>query len=294
MNNIFDPTKATYLEEPNDQKNYELSFLVGERYFQSNQDVQYFTSLLCNGILNVSQIVVKGKNNISIPINIKQVQEKLSYQEILSDLVLYELITGEEDRSLLPVSGEKTLGSVGPHNCIIFREGNYSIFDIYDFGKKIDENDVLRQIVYTIRNLYDNNYLDEIDFFDQLFLSPEENPSVSIGKQGFFQRMQSKIDEFLNRYDGEEGKKFFIIQKLHSCPEEEKDVIDERYEELIYTLKNVKKVISQDNIREKAIYYICTDYKLIKNDFLAHLSKTKELFRQILFIFKTKVKEIIL
>jgi len=294
MREVFDPTKATYLSPPDNQKNFELPCFDWERYFKHYQDTQHFTSLLCNWILNVSQIIKKWKSNISIPINEKLVSEKLSYQEIISDIVLYQLITWEQDRSILLKSDMKSMWEIQSHNCLIFREWTYSIFDIGDNGFKLEENEIFRQIVYSLRELYDNKYLDEFNFYDCLFLSPEENNFINIWTQWFFQRMLSKVKEFLNRYDWEEWKDFFITQKKYSCPDEDNKKILDRYNNLIYTLKNIKKVISQDNIREKAIYEINTDYELVKEDFIQHLLKTKELFLQILNIFKNKVKKIIL
>lgn len=290
MNNSFDPTKATYLEPPENQTNYELSSTVWDTHFIWSQNVQHFTSLLCHWILNVSQVLKKWQDNVSIPIREELIEEKLSFQEILADIVLYQLITWDWDRDLLPMSWKNTWWKIQLHNCLIFNWWNYSIFDIYDYCEIVEEDEVLRKIIHNIRLLHDNKYLDDPDFFDWLFLSPEENDYINTWKQWFFQRMQSKIEEFLVRYDWEEWKTFFIMQKQYSCPDEDMKSIIERYEELIYTLKNIKKVISQANIREIALKKVWEDYLLVKEDLKLHLTKVFKLFWQLLNILKSKIR----
>lgn len=260
--NSFDPTKATYLKPPEDQTNYTIPFTVWEKYFPWSQNVQHFTSLLCHWILNVSQVLKAWKDNVSIPIREELVEEKLSFQEILADMVLYQLITWDWDRNLLPMSWKKTWWKIQLHNCLIFSSWSYSIFDINDFWDVVEvikEGDVLKEIIHNIRLLYDNKHLDDPDFFNWLFLTPEEDDYNSVWKQWFFQRMLAKIDEFLARYDWEEWKQFFIIQKQYSCPDESIEEINKRYELLIITLKNIKKIISQDNIREIALRHLSED-----------------------------------
>jgi hypothetical protein len=40
-----------------------------------------------------------------------------------------------------------------------------------------------------------------------------------------------------------------------------------RYEDLIFTLKNIKEVISHENIKDLAIKYISSDLNFVKEDF---------------------------
>jgi hypothetical protein len=304
-NHFFDPTKATYIHPPEDQYNYPKSteIWIGRKYSQ----IETFTSLMCNWVLNVSQILnIWNDEKISIPINPELVKEKLSFQEILSDIVLYQLITWEDDRILIPTSCAKNWKYVNFHNCEIFHSWTYSIFDIYDFWPRISKDEVLNEIITNIRYLYRNDFMDDLDIFECLFIEPDENNFINIWKKGFFQRMLWKVDEFLERYEWEEWKKFFLRQKARSTdyiniPKWLYDKEDiwydedlERYENLIFTLKNIKEVISQENIKEIILEFMCLNFDFVKKDLKWHIKKSIELLLQLVYIsIRNSIKNIL-
>lgn len=290
-NDLFDPTKVSYLVPPEWQINFKKSYIFEWQKFDPS--IEILISLICNWILNVSQVIMTDEYEVtSIPINPEKVEEKLSYQEVLADIVLYQLLSWDYDRDILLSSNNISWNKICFHNCDI-SSSSYSIFDICDFWPEITEDEVFYLIFEIIRSLYDNDFLDNINFFDEIFLSPEENDFVSIWKQGFFQRMLSKVDEFLERYDNEDWKKLFLRQKAKSLNfkntpsyiKKEKDIwFDEdleRYNNLIFSLKSIKSIISWDNIRNKALEYLGSDIDFINRDLKKHILKVKELSKKL-------------
>lgn len=290
-NNLFDPTKVSYLVPPEWQINFKKSYIFEWQKFDPS--IEILISLICNWILNVSQVVMTDEYEVtSIPINPEKVEEKLSYQEVLADIVLYQLLSEEYDRDLLLSSEQVSWSKIWFHNCNIF-ERSYSIFDIYDFWPKVYEKDVFKLIFEIIRSLYNNEFLDDIELFNNIFISPEENDSISIWKHGFFERMLLKVNEFLERYDNEEWKTFFLRQVAKSLNfknmpsdfKEEKDIwYDkdlERYNNLVFSLKNIKSVISWSDIKNKALEYLGSDIDFINKDLKKHILKVKELSKKL-------------
>lgn len=300
-NKPFDPTKVTFLYPPEWQHNYE-----DELFRLNEKSIEIFTSLIFNWILNVSQILdAWGKKRISIPINPEFVDEKLSFLEILSDIVLYQLITWEDDRWIHLTNDKRTKNweYIKSHNCIIFSKGTYSIFDIYKFIHKIPKDEVFKKIFLNIRELYSNDFFTRDDFYFLLCAWFDDE----IWKNNFFWRMLLKVNEFLERYDWDEWKKFFLRQKAHSVNSDwmpsqlnEKedfwyDKDEEEYENLIFTLKNIKEVISQDDMKEVAMEYLYSDFNFVKNDLVLHLKKSGELLLQLITAaIPKKVKNILL
>ena len=106
--------------------------------------------------------------------------------------------------------------------------------------------------------------------------------------------MLLNVNEFLNNYDWEEWRSFFLRQVVkardyNTIPKDLKKKDDiwfdediERYENLIFTLKNIKEVISVEDIEGKMLDYMWTDYTFIKNEVELHLTKVRELLARLL------------
>ena len=283
-------SKITYLYPPDNQVNYSrehspifLKWQNKSYNWRKTWQAETFVSLMCHWILNVSQVLdIWHYEKVSIPILETTCDEKLSIQEILSDIVLYELITDDNDHSIVLDNDEraKDWNIIKWHNCIIYKEGTYSLFDTIDHWNKIEKEEVKDKIISSIRNILDKEFLADADEWYHYF-------------EWFFDRMLLNVNEFLNNYDWEEWRSFFLRQVVkardyNTIPKDLKKKDDiwfdediERYENLIFTLKNIKEVISVEDIEGKMLDYMWTDYTFIKNEVELHLTKVRELLARL-------------
>ncbi len=291
---MLDNSKVTYLVPPPEQINYIQNYNPASYKWRESWRVKTFVSHLCHWILNVSQALdVWYNKKISIPINPQNVEERLMFQQILADIVLYQLITWDNDRHITYDNDDraKDWNVIKWHNCIIFREWTYSIFDIFDFWSSLSKEKVLEEIIISVRDLLENYYMDDQDQRDHIFL-------------WFFDRMLVKVDMFLELYWWETWRKFFLRQVAHSRDPEPilhdiqgkddiwYDMDIERYEALIYTLNNIREVISIQNIEEEILDYMYWDYDFLKKELKTNLEKGRDLlFRILKFWIPNKIKK---
>jgi len=276
-----DPTKISHIWVPNRRK-YKLD---------TKYEDEIIISLIFRWIINVCEVVQDWENNtFSIPINPEQVEERLEYNEIIADILLYQVLSWCQDRKLIYQDDYRSdfWEHIWPHNCRIFPQGTYSIFDIVWTFPKIPRNQVEAVFYYELRYLfwYDDNESRSLqDFFDTDLAMAEKMKD----------RILKNARKLLERYEWEGGKKFFLTQcaqasfPYNSKPwsfikglsEKEDFWYDgelEIYDNLVFSLTNIITVF------EEWYYDLFSSKEFIREDcrnkFRYHIWKAWEYFKR--------------
>ncbi|MFA5917003.1 MAG: hypothetical protein WC850_02065 [Candidatus Gracilibacteria bacterium] len=267
----------SFLDIPEQQITYDRGKHISE---------EVFFSLLCNGILNVCQLLQnKEGNDISIPINPECVDEKLVMQEILADISLVELLSSNSwDRTIFPSEDSRNTNgeTITPNNCRIFSSGSYSVFDIDNVKlKNIPKSKILHNLYESIKSLYGDIGTSPLD----IHISSEYFINIGLLNHVYGKRILKKVREFQDRYDNNKGKELFLRQISHSefpvnfVRNEIKSIISklediwfdkdlEKYNNFIATLKNIEDVFLNDS--EALENYLCNSKKIILEDIAYH------------------------
>ncbi len=232
------------------------------KYQRSAQIIkeEILLSHLCKGIINFCDLVRDNSWRVfSIPLNPDFVEEHLDITEILADIALLEVLTGNTwDRSIVPwydyrsESGEFITGN----NCRLFHQWTYSIFDIDDVEfRSLWRNSMLKAFYISIKNLY---YISDLPWASTQLLE------LDVTDEEFWDRIISRVHLFLERYDNPEWKKLFLRQIAHSSSDyrnTQKRVLillrwkedvwfdedREMYERFIALLRMIQDIFSQNN-----------------------------------------------
>ena len=89
----YDPTITSHLLPPDEQINYKVTFdkELDSKYSWQNE---MLTSLIFRGVLNVNQVLILSESEmVKIPFNLDNITQKLSLQEIVADIVLYQMLS---------------------------------------------------------------------------------------------------------------------------------------------------------------------------------------------------------
>lgn len=272
-----DETKFSYISLPN-KINYKRDIKI--------QDEILF-SLVCKWILNVCQLIEDESWDVySIPLNPKNVEEKLSMEEILADISLMELLSWDWlDRTIFPHNDErsKTWETVVWNNLRIYPNWVYSIFDIWIFNsEKRNNENITKTLWQSIKNLHwdVDNIIYPINFFIESELLWEK----------YWNRILKKVEEFLKRYDSVEWKSVFLAQIRQSVkprqfvPQRVNDILwnakdfwykkdEEKYENFIKTLKRLKAIFSKNN---KALEKYISSKKVFEEEVRIQIRKILE------------------
>lgn len=260
---------------------------------------EILVSLLVRWIVNISEIVrIKGKAySLAQPLNMGH--EKLWIEEILADICLIEVLTGNSgDRSIVPFSndvrnqhGEHVTGN----NCRVYHDGTYSVFDIDSLEfRKLWENDVLYEFYLALSRMYGVEDMPQKSSFLLYYELPSEK---------FWNRVANRVKLFLERYDCEDGEKLFLRQIAHASSdyrsvtpetlkklEGKEDVWftedEELYKNFIYLLHSIYSIFSQNS-------YVLSEYidrsrrvilKEIRETVIALMENLKLLVQKILWM----------
>jgi hypothetical protein len=246
-----DETKFSYISLPN-KINYKRDVKI--------QDEILF-SLVCKWILNVCQLIEDESWDVySIPLNPKNVEEKIEIEEILADLSLAELLSWDTwDRSIIPGNDyrSKSWENITGNNLRIYHSWIYSIFDFDDTTLwNIKYKEILAKLWESITNLYWD--------YNDLIAYPSYFINVWLLSELYWNRILKKVEEFLKRYDSVEWKNLFLAQIRQSvkprqfAPQRVNDILwnakdfwykkdEEKYENFIKTLKRLKAIFSKNN-----------------------------------------------
>ncbi len=266
---------------------------------------EVFFSLLCNWILNVCQLLQnKEWNDISIPINPEDIDEKLAMQEILADISLVELLSSNSwDRTIFPSEDYRNTNweTITPNNCRIFTSWSYSVFDIEEVNlRNIPKSKILHNLYESIKSLYwdiGGKFSLDIHINSEYFIN------MGLLNHVYWERILKKVREFLDRYDNNKWKELFFCQISHSVlPVNlarneinskisklediwfDKDL--EKYNNFIATLKNIEDVFLNDS--DALQNYLCNSRKIVLEDIAYH---TKWLIEN-LWYFKIEWKSV--
>lgn len=288
-----DPTKLSPLTLDKDSQIY-------QRMTHTNE---IFISFLCRGILNFCPIVwdKKTKKYYSIWLNPKNIEEKgLWMSEIIADISLFCLLFDDTDRGIsLSNNYQNWSVSIQLHNCEIFKEWTYSLYDCDTWwvAKKLDNN-ILKSLYEVVQELYST-------LIDDDFIPWEYFLELDRLWEDFGTRIYKKVCEFLERYDWEDGKIFFFRQyreailEFSSIRKEIRQILDQKediwfdwekemYDIFIFNLKKIKNAFETD-LRSLELYIIY-DEQLVKKEMIA---SGKRLIRSIREFFSLKLRKII-
>ncbi len=246
-----DPTSYSLLTIPDGISGYKRKKYLRE---------EVFCSLLFKGILNFCDILVDMEwNAVSIPMNPQFVDEKLELTQIIADIALIEVLTGNTwDRSVIPQYDHRNQQehAIMGNNCCIFYEGTYSVFDIDDANFRfLRVEDILWEFLRSIQNLYSVHDLPGAPFS----LVELEVTGIVFGN-----RIVDRVSRLLERYDNLEWKKLFFEQRLYVSYKGKKtlektlnihewkddiwsDEDREMYERFIRLLRIIRDIFSQNN-----------------------------------------------
>lgn len=199
----------SFLVKPLDRPTY--TKLIHNDCSTVDDFAKYFSSLVFNGVLNTAQIVYSWIQRISIALTWELHREVLTFAEVVSDIVLYQLISWDNDRHLLLTTDDRSNNDrsdnkdlIRSYNCMVFPWGSYTIYDLHFLFVWLnewellwlEEWDIFSKIIDNIKELFNNRHLDLTAFeniFDEFWLD---------WKTGvFFTRMQKKIRELISRYE---------------------------------------------------------------------------------------------
>ena len=292
----YDPTITSYLLPPDEQVNYKVTFdkELDSKYSWQNE---MLTSLIFRGVLNVNQVLIMSETEmVKIPFNSDNITQKLSLQEIVADIVLYQILSWDNDRKIKYTEDARDISweTIKWHNCIIYSKWTYSIFDVYLFNTAIEKNDVISSIIDNIIELTEENWLCVSESLED-FLYPlrwEEDKS-------FFFRIRKQSDKLYSMYSWKEGKALFIRQiaksesmwkNPHAHISDNEDVIYdkdiEEYDRFILNLENIISVISWENLSprhlyDKCIEYVTEDYDFLSSQLIIHVKEVKHLINRL-------------
>ena len=201
---------------------------------------ELFFPLLCSGILNVCPAVIKWWIVYSIAINPALVDEVLSYEQIIADIALAELLFWDTwDRLLNFIWGKVW---VELNNAKVFEAGTYSIFD-FELWKitKVPKSKVVEWLITSLQNLHGGEFVN-IWFLNRYALVWED----------FGKRILTCTALFLERYDNKQGEALYISQYLRTekliqdrNPETLRKKWEREYFNFIVTLRNIQTVFQK-------------------------------------------------
>lgn len=254
----IDPSKTSYITLPDNAIHYmihdpnitsdeflpeeELEEHIEQSLIQAEESM--FAGLVCQWILNFSQVIKQNEKYYSLFLDDTQLAEKLLYDEILADICLFQLLI-EYTPEVWPPDRKMVFGDdseskthpISAHNCIVSQRGTYSIFDIDGIiWHKYNKNTLLRAFVDNIMYLIDCNYLDL-------------NTLIAHGKgtsKSFTLRIINRVQEFLERYSDPMGKTLFFKQCKKSWVTETQKDSEEMYDTFISNLRLIHKTFTED------------------------------------------------
>jgi hypothetical protein len=252
--NSYDPSKVTHLGLWITQNTYPRhdEFVNREHYRQ-----EILVSMVLRSCLNICEHIEEEWIVHSVPLDLTAVKEQLTLSQILADFVLYHLITWDTDRDLCWQNDyrSKEWENISTHNCRIWPNGTYSIFDLeWDFVR-IEKKDIEFLIIQYIKDLlspdkYDSPITHESIGPDLWLLDDEE----------LVDRMLKTSKILLDQYDNPEWKIFFLKQSwmafqwrntnpnLDLSTKEDiwYDEDLERYNDFIFTTRNIHEHLSEN------------------------------------------------
>lgn len=294
----YDPTITSHLLPPDEQINYKVTFdkELDSKYSWQNE---MLTSLIFRGVLNVNQVLILSESEmVKIPFNLDNITQKLSLQEIVADIVLYQMLSWDNDRKIKYTEDDRDISweVIKWHNCIIYSKWTYSIFDVYSFNTTIDKTDVIPSIIDNIIELTEENWLcvayNLEDFLYPLKWKEDKN---------FFFRMKKQCEKLYSIYSWIEGRALFVRQIAKSESmwknppaqifNKEDFLYDEdikEYERFILNLENIMSVISSEDLScidlyNKCIEYITEDYDFLSTQITIHTKEIKHLIKRLIF-----------
>jgi len=196
-----DPTRISHIWEVNDEK-YCIWW---------GQEVQHFISLLTRWILPVCEVFEENWIFYSIAMNHSEIKERISIPEAVADLVLLHILT--DSHQLIDRSFYDTLE--WKQENFIYDKWSLSIYDLeIEIGdtKIYDSWSITKAILKHITRI--KWWSEESHEFKKL-MRCKNNQTL------FKQRFLKKINLFLEQYDSEDGKTFFLNILIKSWAEEE-------------------------------------------------------------------------
>lgn len=246
-------------------------------YLRDESFEEVFVSLLCRGILNFCPFIFseKDKKFYSLWLNPENVEEITPFPEVIADLSLFMTLFWDVDRNiLLSTSYQDKVNIIQTHNCQVFPQWSYSIFDFEnvwnDSFLQYPIEDVCRRIYANIQELYEmwaeNHYISWTYFLELDLLG-----------ESFWKRILKKVNEFLERYTGSEWEKLFFCQirkalfyeyplswdtyNMEDCFYDSEKLY---YSIFLKSLENIKYTFERDVLALEQ--YICYDRDLIKKE----------------------------
>lgn len=280
-----DPTQISYISLPPRDEIFKL---------EENYNDDTIISLIFRWIINVCQIIEDSEGNAySVPIRPENIREKLEFNEIIADIVLYQVISWCQDRKLTYQDDRRSdfWENIWPHNCRIFSQGTYSIFDILWDIKAIPLHQIEARFYEDLKYIFsyesseDRSLQDFVDF------------DAAMGDE-MKDRILKNTTKLLDRYQWTEWKKLFHTQYAQAgTPYQQKawDFIKnlsdkedlwykhelQDYENLITTLTNIK-IFFEENYET-----VFSSLDFIKEDarvkFRFHLSQAWGYLKKIFF-----------
>lgn len=241
----YDPTKISHMYLPEESPIYTIQRERGA----------LLVSLVTRSCLHVCEIINQDNTLYSLPLDLWKVEWGLSFNQILADIVFYQLITWDYDRDLCLWSDYRSKHgeNITTHNCRIWSHGTYSIFDIeWDFIR-LKKEDIEWQIIKYIKKLLSFNHYNSPITFQTIW------PDYGLlDNNELVDRILKHTRELLYIYDSPEGKIFFLRQcwkafspwmSARNISEREDIWYDEdreQYDNLIYSLRNIYHHLSEN------------------------------------------------
>ena len=89
---------------------------------------------------------------------------------MIADIILYQVLTGCSDRKIQLQDDPRTQTNewIVPHNCRIFSQGTYSIFDIEGTFEKVEKDEVEELMYYHLKYLFSEYEIEARDFQEHI------------------------------------------------------------------------------------------------------------------------------